>query len=663
MMRFKLDGNLVDSPKNWEEVNTTIKRDPNINLFLLYQEYNLEFADSGHAYLSNLSVNDSFCTQVSVTIEVECNQQWSLIFDGFIFLSDCEFNERACTVNCKVNDKSFFSKINNNKSIKTSLEGFYTKNKEDITVTEQYDLDVYRVSNGSTLIRTVPTCRVEEAFRYMVDFMTDNTVGFTSTSFGAGGNWEGLCITTGERLRGVVPNFTTGRWVQFSFIELFNEINNRIPIILLVENPFTTPVVRIETIDYLYDNTTVFTASDVYEVVTSYDSDKLYAIVKFGSPTDDTFSDFPDDIDYFGYKTEEFHVLGNCNLDLTLDLSSDWVVSTNIIQRCAQTGVQDYDSNLFIIDSIYTDDFNGRTTNDNFLNSVPARFHYNARLNNDNISQRYLPDIANSIASYYINSQEGQMYAYLSGALTHTVFTANEDFQQFIDVESYDFGNYYDTVTRTYTAAITGVYTFRGAVTFLMGAQNGTGFNWYQIWLEHYNAANVLQQRYEYYIPNNCLGVGPANCYSVFIGSNGQVITKTLNDTAITMVAGDYTRVRVRSFPDGVPQSSVYQGGQLYSILSGASNTFLQCVDTSITGGVFLDADPNDIKVQLHRFNYPMSQSQFDTILANPIGRIQFNMEGQSPRFGWIKELKYNHTNGVAEFIVSTSKATQNGGS
>jgi hypothetical protein len=89
----------------------------------------------------------------------------------------------------------------------------------------------------------------------------------------------------------------------------------------------------------------------------------------------------------------------------------------------------------------------------------------------------------------------------------------------------------------------------------------------------------------------------------------------------------------------------------------------LQCVDTSITGGVFLDADPNDIKVQLHRFNYPMSQSQFDTILANPIGRIQFNMEGQSPRFGWIKELKYNHTNGVAEFIVSTSKATQNGGS
>lgn len=661
MMRFKLDGNLVDSPKNWEEVNTTIKRDPNVNLFLLYQEYNLEFADSGHAYLHNLTVNDSFCTQVSVTIEVECNQQWSLIFDGFIFLSDCEFNERACTVNCKVNDKSFFSKINNNKSIKTSLEGAYTKNKEAITVTEQYDLDVYRVSNGSTLIRTVPTCRVEEAFRYMVDFMTDNTVGFTSTSFGAGGTWEGLCITTGERLRGVVPNFTTGRWVQFSFIELFNEINNRIPIILLVENPFTTPVVRIETIDYLYDNTTVFTASDVYEVVTSYDSDKLYAIVKFGSPTDDTFSDFPDDIDYFGYKSEEFHVLGNCNLDLTLDLSSDWVVSTNIIQRCAQTGVQDYDSNLFIIDSIYTDDFNGRTTNDNFLNSVPARYHYNARLNNDNISQRYLPDIANSIASYYINSQEGQMLAYLSGALAHTVLANNEDFQQFIDVESYDFGNYYDTVTRTYTAAITGVYTFKAQVTLLCGA--GTGSipgNLFRMLLEHYDASNVLINAYDIHNSNLIFnGVG----YLRLGPSPGSVVVKTLNNTAITMTAGDYLRMRILSWPNSNGPGQPIFGGQVYSVLSGASNTFMQCVDTTITGGVFLDADPNDIKVQLHRFNYPMSQSQFDTILANPIGRIQFNMEGQSPRFGWIKELKYNHTNGVAEFIVSTSKATQNGGS
>jgi hypothetical protein len=661
MMRFKLDGNIVDSPKNWEEVNTTIKRDPNVNLFLLYQEYNLEFADSGHAYLSNLSVNDSFCTQVSVTIEVECNQQWSLIFDGFIFLSDCEFNERACTVNCKVNDKSFFSKINNNKSIKTSLEGAYTKNKEAITVTEQYDLDVYRVSDGTTLIRTVPTCRVEEAFRYMVDFMTDNTVGFTSTSFGAGGTWEGLCITTGERLRGVVPNFTTGRWVQFSFIELFNEINNRIPIILLVENPFTTPVVRIETIDYLYDNTTVFTASDVYEVVTSYDNDKLYAIVKFGSPTDDTFSDFPDDIDYFGYKSEEFHVLGNCNLDLTLDLSSDWVVSTNIIQRCAQTGVQDYDSNLFIIDSIYTDDFNGRTTNDNFLNSVPARYHYNARLNNDNISQRYLPDIANSIASYYINSQEGQMYAYLSGALAHTVLTNNEDFQQFIDVESYDFGNYYDTVTRTYTAAITGVYTFKAQVTLLCGAGTGSIIgNLFRMLLEHYDASNVLINAYDIHNSNLIFnGVG----YLRLGPSPGSVVVKTLNNTAITMTAGDYLRMRILSWPNSNGPGQPIFGGQVYSVLSGASNTFMQCVDTTITGGVFLDADPNDIKVQLHRFNYPMSQSQFDTILANPIGRIQFNMEGQSPRFGWIKELKYNHTNGVAEFIVSTSKATQNGGS
>jgi len=65
----------------------------------------------------------------------------------------------------------------------------------------------------------------------------------------------------------------------------------------------------------------------------------------------------------------------------------------------------------------------------------------------------------------------------------------------------------------------------------------------------------------------------------------------------------------------------------------------------------------------LHRFNYPMSQSEFDVILANPTGRIQFAMEGQQPRFGWIKQMKYNHTTATAEFVLTTSKATQNGGS
>jgi len=137
------------------------------------------------------------------------------------------------------------------------------------------------------------------------------------------------------------------------------------------------------------------------------------------------------------------------------------------------------------------------------------------------------------------------------------------------------------------------------------------------------------------------------------------VVTKTLTTQIINMNAGDYLNMRIRSYPDGVAQRNIYQGGQLYTILTGASQTFLQVVDTSITGGTFLDIDPNLIKVQLHKFSYPMTQQEFNGVLNNPTGRIGFAMENQPYRYGWIKELKYNHTFSRADFVLTTNRESE----
>lgn len=660
MMRFLFDGNIVDAPRNWQEVSTTIKRDNQLNLFLLYQEYNLEFGGSGYAYLSNMFTTQSFCNEITVQIQVACGNAWQEIFNGLIFLTDCEFNERAYIVNCKVNDKSFFSKINNNKSIRTTLDAKLTKNKQQITVIEQYLLDVRKVLDG-TLIRTVNACRVEEAFRYFIEFMTDGSIGFVSDTFGSAGQWAGLCLTTGERLRGVTVSGNTGRWLPFNFTELFDEINKRIPIVLLVENPYTSPVVRIESLEYLYNSSVTFTVPDAYEIDSSYDTDKLYALVKFGSPTDDTNSlDFPEDIDYFGFKTEEFHLLTTCNLDQTLDLSSDWVVSSNVIQQVAQTGSQDWDSSIFLIISNYTDDFTGETTNSNFLNSTPPRYHYNELLTNKEISERYLPEISSSIASFFINSQEGEALAYRTTNIAHTVGTAIEDFTAFLDIESYDFGNYYNTGTRRYVAQQPATYTFEAQVVITCGAATGQGANYYRFIIEHYNAAGTLLGYYNIHNVNaSFLGVG----YLLLGPAPGTTVTKTLSATTVSMVTGDYLTMRIQSWPytNSSPGSGAILGTQLYNVISGNINTWLKIVETSITGGTFLSADPNDIKVQIHKFSYPMTQGQFDTVLANPVGKIAFKMRDQQYRFGWIKELKYNHTSAQADFTLITSKQSQNG--
>jgi hypothetical protein len=71
-------------------------------------------------------------------------------------------------------------------------------------------------------------------------------------------------------------------------------------------------------------------------------------------------------------------------------------------------------------------------------------------------------------------------------------------------------------------------------------------------------------------------------------------------------------------------------------------------VDNSIGGGIFVTVDNADIPLYLYEMEYPMCQDDFDIIMANTVGTVQFNMNGQAYRRGWISELTYNHHRGVA---------------
>lgn len=659
MMRFYLDGNLVDPAVNWDEVNSVIRRDQNLNVFLLFQEYDLTFAGSGFTYLVDKIENTNFCNQVEIEIQKNCDNDYRPIFKGILFISDCEVNEKEGTVKVKVSDKSFFSKVNNNKNIKTSLDGGFTKNGDNIIAAEIYDLELFNVV-GNTTVRTVQACRVEEAFRYMVDFITDNSIDFVSDTFGANGPWNGLCVCTGERLRGVTVSLTDARWKLLSFLQLFTEINKRIPLILLVEDPYINPKIRIESIDYLYNADTNFIATSINQIVTSFDTSKLYALVKFGSPTDDTITlNFPEDIDFLGYKNEEFHLLGNCNLDQSLDLTGEWIVSSNIMERVisSPTPDQGYDDDIFLINSVYTDDFTGRTTNTDFLNT--GYFHYNELLNNKNIASRYNEEISNSIASYYIANNTGKAYGYTNLAIDNfSNFIIPWTFPNILNQESYDYGNYFNIGTGLYTSLVAAEYNVTAQYTLLIGSGAvGTNVGYLQGRLEHYDAASNLINIYEILpLDRYVQGVGYYTLYTPG--------TYTYNkDLTLTMAQNDYLLMSVFYYDYATVWNPVFpgspNGGRAFQILNSSSQTYLKVNSSSLTGGVVLNIDPNVLKTKLHKFTYPLSQNDFELILNNPVKKIGFAMENQKIRYGWIKELKYNHTSGKADFTISTSKDTE----
>lgn len=655
-MRFYLDGALVDNPTDWDELKSYLKRDDELNGVVIFQESSLTFGTDGYDYLYS-KLTDSFCNVVELKILDNCaGGDYIEIIRGSIFVSDCKFNEKSCLCNAKVEDNSFFRSINNNKNIQFSPFTDRTKNSEVLTTATTYNLDVYSVVNGSTLIRgNCQAVTVYEAFRSIIAFMSDNTVGFTSTTFGIGGEWEGLCITTGYQLR----TAQAAPFTQFTFEDLFNEVKARIPIAFKVNDPYGSPVMQIESASLFFDTTVVDTFSDIYDIETTVDQDKLYAIIKVGSSTiDETFVyPFPEDIALFGFKEESFFISGECNLDLTLELINDWVLSSNIIQRSSVGLDQSYDDDLFLIDSTLTDASNGRTTNTNYL-SVGTYF-YNERLTNQETITRYVGFVPNNIVNFLYVSGAGTFKAYLPANITHTAVSApdNDDYNPLaLSAESYDVSAAYNIATYRFTAPTSGVYHFNTNIHLTSTLGIGTVTAYFSAYIRIFNAANVLQNIGEsfggiiygvrMFQQNTFLGGMP------YIGVGANATVNFTGSQNVIMQQGWYAILRF---------SKVGAFGDIdYVIHAGTGNTWFECDENTLGGGVYQAGEPSLYPALVHSFEHPMTKDKFDNIVANSTSLYSFGMFGQGYRNAWIKDLVYDHTKGSATVKLITDKTTQN---
>lgn len=655
MMKFYLDGTLVDNPTDWDELKSYLRRDDDFNGVLLFQESSLTFGGDGYEYLYS-KLTDSFCNVVELKILDNCaGGDYVEIIKGSIFVSDCKFNEKDCLCNAKVEDNSFYKSINNNKNIKFSPFTDRTKNALTLSTATTYNLDVYSVVNPATILRfNCQAVTVYEAFRTIIAFMSDNNVSFRSDTFNVGGEWEGLCITTGYQIR----TASASTFTQFTFEELFNEIKARIPIGIKVNNPYANPEVQIESLDYFYDTTVVDTFEDIYEIITTVDQDKLYANIKLGSTVldDGFFYPFPEDIVLFGFKEESFFISGECNIDTTLELVNDWVLSSNIIQKCT-AGNQDYDDELFLIDSTLVDASNGRTTNTDFL-SVGVYF-YNERLTNLQTVNRYIGFVPNNIVNYLGVSGAGTFKAYLPANITHTATVApdNDDYNPLaLGAESYDVSGAYNTGTYRFTAPSSGVYFFNTNIHITSTTGVGSVTAYFQAYIRVFDSLGVLQNIGESF-GGVIYGVRmfQQNVFLTGVPYRGVGANATVNLTGsnyITMRQGWYAILRL---------SKVGPTGDIdYIIHAGDGLTWMECDENSNGGGVYQAGEPSLYPTLVHSFDHPMTKSKFDTMVANSTSLYSFGMKGQTYRRAWIKDLVYDHTKGSAVVKLITDKTTQN---
>ena len=148
----------------------------------------------------------------------------------------------------------------------------------------------------------------------------------------------------------------------------------------------------------------IFTATDVYEVISKVDTKNIFAKINLGSSVVTDQGLFPEQIHFFGFGPEEYNVQGECNIDTTLELGTDWATSSNVIAQ-QLNGFQDYDSNLFLIETEYFTATTGETWNFNNLGLITnVVYYYNTNLANNYILSRYRGGIPVSWSSDSVSS-------------------------------------------------------------------------------------------------------------------------------------------------------------------------------------------------------------------------------------------------------------------
>lgn len=633
-----IDGIVYDNPQGWEGIDTVLKREREFDGILAYYDATVTFYGAAYEYLLDLK-NQGFCNKAEMIVIRTDGYTPKKVAQGTIFVADCEFRAAFKSVLCKIKDSTFYAKINSNKGIKTVPSGNLSKSGGTITAAQAYDVLMYAL-DGTTPIKTIYSIRVYEAFRWFVSFMTNDTISFRSDSFDYGGEYEGLAITCGAKLSAPlisVYNTSNPPLPAFSFEQLYKEVKKKIPICFVIENPFTDPVFRLETIDYLDGNISSVQFTDLDDILTKFDTQRLYSDIKVGSTTvnNSTFLAFPEGINFAGFKQEEFFTVGECSIKNTLDLVSDWIISSNIIEA-ALGGDTDYNSDLILLDTIVTDPsvHDGRSTNTDFLDV--GIFYYNALLANFNTLNRNNGGFPSSIA---VNSNDGVSGTFQAIPSATVSFSGGISLQNVFNAETYDNGGNYNTASQRFTAPSTNVYKFEAQEVYRINTLVAPPFGVKSInvilLINVYNALNVLTQ------------TNRLDLQSVFTTG---LYTITGNK-AIIMNQGDYAECIIEFRP------SFYS---TYTAQILVPNTYFRSDSNGNTSGIINTVDSDDYAVEIHEFSSPLTSDEFDTMLDNPIDSFIFWHNDKLIRAGQLEEAKYNYATSIGSFKIVTKKSNQN---
>jgi len=630
--RFSLNTNIIEDPIGWETGTTEIRRQDDIKGILYTYLPDLTFHSYGYKLILNELNNNHYCTPIDVLIEIECNDDlgaYETFFEGYIFLTDCSFDLEQCTVICNIVDQSYVGLIESNRHIEATVNVARSKNDMVMTAASPINITFFTPCsglNGSSRKNYL----VYDCFKMLVEFMTDGAITFDSTLFGAGGDLEGITITTGEAIRNAGSVDFPPR---FSFKTLFDEMWKKYNISFYIDNTTTIPVLYVERFEDLYESSTVTTLDRVRKIEVSLDADSIFSGVILGSTKNQRDEDgclagppagyaHPDGR-FFGHKEETYHTLGQCRVDNILDLSSDWIIDSNVIEDILINDNDEYDDDIIIIESGYPGT-NIATKGDQFGATVRT---YNPGLSNQATLENHFGSIPQAIAAYLGTGNDkfkAERLADISGFASISGGSA-------YPIEIYDANNNYNNATYRYVAPLDGAYTFEifvraGPINWGPKAESGDIDLAATLEVDR-GAGFVVEGSFTHLI----LNAG---------GSLNIQFSKTFYLGAL-----DEVRVGFVSLQDTGP-------GPGTNYITLKKETSFACIQAIDGGGIYETFGPEDVRMVIYDFEYPLSLTDFKGLLSGNRQKISFNdMRGFSDT-GWLESLTYDVQQGTGKWTI-----------
>lgn len=656
MFKFYLDNNLVADPINWADFEESIVRDEEIKGLLPKYDVKLDFAGDGYEYLYSMKQQTGFCTLVSFKVDFKCGSQHNTILKGYIPISDCKFNRNKCIVSTQIVDDNFGARIYNNKNIYTELNTGKSKNGFDITSATEYDVSLFRPSTGVDL----PTARkgifIYDAFRFLIEFMTDGLVGFESdyldyTKNTSEVNAKNIMLFLGKELR--VPS--QGKTVSVAFDELFREVNKKYPIAFtIIKGADGRSTMKIENEAYFFGAQGNVFFNNVENLEESFTNELLYSNVKFGGETADynaTLHSFGQPL-FLGFKEEEYFLTGECNIDRELDLTAEYIIDSNIIEELIYTSIgnDNYDENTFFIEvrtPITTPVLAAYGLN--FITQT-LPLYYNPNLANNKVAERYnlQGDIAQYLGGNDVGFRASTTFSYYfanhtnAGSLSPVVSqtsTVKVPFNNDSTLPNYDANSQFNTTTYRYTSSQDGQYLLGSQFTVSADTPTGNPLNLNRVWqvtmrFRRYNSSNTLLED---------------NTYVIINTTGGGIETQVGSASHLTYLANtDYAEmwVTIVSIPKNylIPSNAqFYIAGEFYT-------------NATVTGGgIYEESEPSDYYVGQFDFERPIDSDTYDVIKSDLAKSIDVSPDGVNISRGWIKLITRNYATGKSKIQLITN--------